>query len=156
MKAKTEVVKINTFTFNQEELDRRTNRAVENFKASLHALDLIQLPFALAIDAVIEATKNGRTLSTYRKPQIHGSLCYIYFQKENIEHLLDEVKENEKEKYFIELEAEKQRNIDLLASQLFEQEKAKKEKAEREREQKARDQAKRDAIEYFNSLENQQ
>ena len=148
-----EVVKINTFTFNQEELDRRTNRAVENFKASLHALDLIQLPFALAIDAVIEATQNGRVLSTYRKPQLHGSICYIYFQKENIEHLLDEVAEQEKAKYLEELEAEKQRNIDLLASQLFEQEKAKKIKAEQEKEQKAREQAKRDAIEYFATLE---
>src|SRR3546814_5410388 len=51
-------------------------------------------------------------------------------------------------KYMAELEVEKQRNIDLLASQLFEQEKAKKLKAEQEREQKAREQAKRDAIEY--------
>lgn len=152
---KTNVVKLNTFTFNQEELDRRTNRAIENFKASLHALDLIQLPFALAIDAVIEATKNGRKLSTYRKPQIHGSICYIYFQKENIEHLLNEVAEQERAKYLAELEAEKRRNIDLLASQLFEQEKAKKLKAEQEKEQKAREQAKRDAIEYFNSLEAQ-
>lgn len=151
-----EVVKINTFTFDQQELDRRTNRAVENFKASLHALDLIQLPFALAIDAVIEATKNGRVLSTYRKPQIHGSLCYIYLQKENIEHLLEEVKEKEKEKYLAELEAEKQRNIDLLASQLFEQEKAKKERAEREREQKLKEAAMKDALEYFATLEAKQ
>ncbi|TDL95824.1 hypothetical protein EBP26_05565 [Stutzerimonas stutzeri ATCC 17588 = LMG 11199] len=125
---KTEVVKINTFTFNQEECDRRCNRAIENFKASLHALDLIQLPFALAIDAVIEATKNGRKLSTYRKPQLHGSICYIYFQKENIQNLLDEVAEKEKEKYLAELEAEKQRNLELLAEQLYQQEKAKKEK----------------------------
>lgn len=148
-----EVVKINTFTFNQEELDRRTNRAVENFKASLHALDLIQLPFALAIDAVIEATKNGRTLSTYRKPQIHGSLCYIYLQKENIEHLLEEVKEKEKEKYLAELEAEKERNLDLLAEQLYQQEKAKKLKAEQEKEQKLKDAAMKYAIEYFATLE---
>jgi len=152
---KTNVVKLNTFTFNQDELDRRTNRAVENFKASLHALDLIQLPFALAIDAVIEATKNGRVLSTYRKPQLHGSICYIYFQKENIQHLLEEVAEQEKEKYLAELEAEKQRNLDLLAEQLYQQEKSKKIKAEQEKEQKSRDQAKRDAIEYFQSLEAQ-
>lgn len=152
---KTNVVKLNTFTFDQQECDRRCNRAIENFKASLHALDLIQLPFALAIDAVIEATKNGRVLSTYRKPQIHGSLCYIYLEKEDIQHLLDEVAEKEKEKYLAELEAEKQRNIELLASQLFEQEKAKKLKAEQEKEQKAREQAKCDAIEYFQSLEAQ-
>lgn len=150
---KTEVVKINTFTFDQQECDRRCNRAIENFKASLHALDLIQLPFALAIDAVIEATKNGRVLSTYRKPQIHGSLCYIYLQKESIEHLLEEVKEKEKEKYLAELEAEKRRNIDLLASQLFEQEKAKKEKAEQEKEQKMKEAAMKDALEYFATLE---
>lgn len=152
---KTEVVKINTFTFDQQELDRRTNRAVENFKASLHALDLIQLPFALAIDAVIEATKNGRVLSTYRKPQIHGSLCYIYLQKENIEHLLEEVAEQEKEKYLAELEAEKQRNVQLLAEQLYKQEKAKKEKAEQEKEQKLKEAAMKDALEYFQSLEAQ-
>jgi len=150
-----EVVKINTFTFNQEELDRRTNRAVENFKASLHALDLIQLPFALAIDAVIEATKNGRVLSTYRKPQLHGSICYIYLEKEDIQHLLEEVKEKEKAKYIAELDAEKERNLELLAEQLYQQEKAKKVKAEQEKEQKAREQAKRDAIEYFQSLEAQ-
>lgn len=148
-----EVVKINTFTFNQEELDRRTTRAVENFKASLHALDLIQLPFALAIDAVIEATKNGRVLSTYRKPQLHGSICYIYFQKENIEHLLEEVKENEKAKYLAELEAEKQRNLELLAEQLYQQEKAKKIKAEQEKEQKLKEAAMKDALEYFATLE---
>lgn len=153
---KTNVVKLNTFTFNQEELDRRTNRAVENFKASLHALDLIQLPFALAIDAVIEATKNGRVLSTYRKPQIHGSLCYIYLEKENIEHLLEEVAEQEKEKYLVELEAEKQQNIALLASQLFEQEKSKKLKAEQEKEQKMKDAAMKDALEYFATLEAKQ
>jgi hypothetical protein len=150
---KTNVVKLSTFTFNQQELDRRTARAVENFKASLHALDVIQLPFALAIDAVIEATKNGRTLSTYRKPQLHGSICYIYLEKENIQHLLEEVAEQEKEKYLAELEAEKQRNIDLLASQLFEQEKAKKIKAEQEREQKLKDAAMKDALEYFATLE---
>jgi len=148
-----EVVKINTFTFDQQECDRRCNRAIENFKASLHALDLIQLPFALAIDAVIEATKNGRVLSTYRKPQLHGSICYIYLVKENIQHLLDEVAEQEKAKYLAELEAEKQRNLELLAEQLYQQEKAKKVKAEQEKEQKAREQAKRDAIEYFNTLE---
>lgn len=148
-----EVVKINTFTFDQQECDRRCNRAIENFKASLHALDLIQLPFALAIDAVIEATKNGRKLSTYRKPQIHGSLCYIYLQKENIEHLLEEVKEKEKEKYLAELEAEKQRNLDLLAEQLYQQEKAKKEKAEQEKEQKLKEAAMKDALEYFATLE---
>jgi hypothetical protein len=150
---KTNVVKLSTFTFNQQELDRRTARAVENFKASLHALDVIQLPFALAIDAVIEFTKNGRTLSTYRKPQLHGSICYIYLEKENIQHLLEEVAEQEKEKYLAELEAEKQRNIDLLASQLFEQEKAKKIKAEQEREQKLKDAAMKDALEYFATLE---
>jgi len=150
-----EVVKINTFTFDQQELDRRTNRAVENFKASLHALDLIQLPFALAIDAVIEATKNGKKLSTYRKPQIHGSLCYIYFQKENIEHLLDEVAEQEKAKYLAELEVEEQRNLELLAEQLYQQEKAKKEKAEQEKEQKLKEAAMKDALEYFQSLEAQ-
>lgn len=150
---KTEVVKINTFTFDQQECDRRCNRAIENFKASLHALDLIQLPFALAIDAVIEATKNGRKLSTYRKPQLHGSICYIYLEKQNIQHLLDEVAENEKTKYLAELEVEKQRNIDLLASQLFEQEKAKKLKQEQEKEQKMKEQAKRDALEYFATLE---
>jgi len=148
-----EVVKINTFTFDQQECDRRCNRAIENFKASLHALDLIQLPFALAIDAVIEATKNGRVLSTYRKPQIHGSLCYIYLQKENIEHLLEEVAEQEKEKYLAELEAEKRRNLDLLAEQLYQQEKAKKIKAEQEKEQKMKDAAMKDALEYFATLE---
>lgn len=150
---KTNVVKLNTFTFDQQECDRRCNRAIENFKASLHALDLIQLPFALAIDAVIEATKNGRVLSTYRKPQLHGSICYIYLEKENIQHLLEEVAEQEKEKYLAELEAEKKRNIDLLASQLFEQEKARKEKAEQEREQKLKDAAMKDALEYFATLE---
>lgn len=148
-----EVVKINTFTFDQQELDRRTNRAVENFKASLHALDLIQLPFALAIDAVIEATKNGRKLSTYRKPQIHGSLCYIYYQKENIEHLLEEVAQQEKEKYLAELEVEERRNLELLAEQLYQQEKSKKIKAEQEKEQKLKDAAMKDAIEYFATLE---
>ena len=152
---KTEVVKINTFTFDQAELDRRTARAIENFKASLHALDLIQLPFSVAIDAIVEAALSGKKLSKYRKPQLHGSIVFCYFEKENIEHLLEEVKEKEKEKYLAELEAEKQRNIDLLASQLFEQEKAKKLKAEQEKEQKMKDQAKRDALEYFNSLEAQ-
>jgi hypothetical protein len=150
---KTNVVKLNTFTFNQQELDRRTARAIENFKASLHALDLIQLPFALAIDAVIEATKNGRTLSTYRKPQIHGSLCYIYLEKEDIQHLLEEVKEKEKAKYIAELDAEKERNLDLLAEQLYQQEKAKKEKAEQEKEQKLKEAAMKDALEYFATLE---
>ncbi|WP_313009682.1 hypothetical protein [Stutzerimonas nitrititolerans] len=153
---KTNVVKLTTFTFNQEELDRRTNRAVENFKTTLHALDVIQLPFSVAIDAIVEAALSGKKLSKYRKPQLHGSIVFCYFEKENIEHLLEEVAAQEKEKYLAELEVEKQRNLDLLAEQLYQQEKAKKEKAEREREQKARDQAKRDAIEYFQSLENQQ
>ncbi len=150
---KTNVVKLNTFTFNQEECDRRTNRAVENFKTTLHALDVIQLPFSVAIDAIVEAALSGKKLSKYRKPQLHGSIVFCYFEKENIQHLLDEVAEQEKAKYMAELEVEKQRNIDLLASQLFEQEKAKKLKAEQEREQKAREQAKRDAIEYFATLE---
>lgn len=149
------VVKITTFTFDQTELDRRTNRAVENFKTTLHALDVIQLPFSVAIDAIVEAAMSGKKLSKYRKPILQGSIVYCYFEKENIQHLLDEVAEQEKAKYMAELEAEKQRNLELLAEQLYQQEKAKKEKTEREREQKARDQAKRDAIEYFQSLEAQ-
>ncbi|MCJ0878193.1 hypothetical protein MRX33_11715 [Pseudomonas sp. JI-2] len=148
-----EVVKINTFTFNQEELDRRTNRAIENFKTTLHALDVIQLPFSVAIDAIVEAALSGKKLSKYRKPQLHGSIVFCYFEKENIEHLLEEVAEQEKEKYLAELEAEKQRNIELLASQLFEQEKAKKIKAEQEKEQKMKEAAMKDAIEYFATLE---
>ena len=150
---KTNVVKLNTFTFDQTELDRRTNRAVENFKTTLHALDVIQLPFSVAIDAIVEAAMSGKKLSKYRKPQLHGSIVFCYFEKEDIQHLLDEVAEKEKEKYLAELEAEKQRNIDLLASQLFEQEKAKKLKAEQEKEQKLKEAAMKDAIEYFQSLE---
>jgi len=150
---KTNVVKLNTFTFNQEELDRRTNRAVENFKTTLHALDVIQLPFSVAIDAIVEAALSGKKLSKYRKPQLHGSIVFCYFEKENIEHLLEEVAEQEKEKYLAELEAEKQRNVQLLAEQLYQQEKAKKLKAEQEKEQKLKDAAMKDAIEYFATLE---
>ncbi len=150
---KTNVVKLNTFTFNQEELDRRTNRAVENFKTTLHALDVIQLPFSVAIDAIVEAALSGKKLSKYRKPQLHGSIVFCYFEKENIEHLLEEVAEQEKEKYIAELEAEKERNLELLAEQLYQQEKSKKEKAEREREQKLKEAAMKDAIEYFATLE---
>ncbi|WP_417658117.1 hypothetical protein [Pseudidiomarina aestuarii] len=150
---KTNVVKLNTFTFDQQELDRRTNRACENFKTTLHALDVIQLPFSVAIDAIVEAALSGKKLSKYRKPILQGSIVYCYFEKQNIQHLLDEVAQQEKEKYLAELEAEKRRNLDLLAEQLYQQEKAKKIKAEQEKEQKARDQAKRDAIDYFNSLE---
>ncbi|WP_313105818.1 hypothetical protein [Stutzerimonas nitrititolerans] len=150
---KTNVVKLNTFTFDQTELDRRTNRAVENFKATLHALDVIQLPFSVAIDAIVEAAMSGKKLSKYRKPILQGSIVYCYFEKQNIQHLLDEVAEQEKEKYLAELEAEKQRNLELLAEQLYQQEKAKKLKAELEREQKLKEAAMKDAIEYFNSLE---
>ena len=150
---KTNVVKLNTFIFDQAELDRRTNRAIENFKTTLHALDVIQLPFSVAIDAIVEAALSGKKLSKYRKPILQGSIVYCYFEKQNIQHLLDEVAEQEKEKYLAELEAEKQRNLDLLAEQLYQQEKAKKIKAEQEREQKMKDQAKRDAIEYFSTLE---
>ncbi|GEM_PF-1275041 len=151
-----EVVKINTFTFNQEECDRRCNRAIENFKTTLHALDVIQLPFSVAIDAIVEAALSGKKLSKYRKPQLHGSIVFCYFEKENIEHLLEEVAEQEKEKYLAELEAEKQRNVQLLAEQLYQQEKAKKEKAEQEKEQKLKEAAMKDALEYFATLEAKQ
>lgn len=152
---KTNVVKLNTFTFNQEECDRRCNRAIENFKTTLHALDVIQLPFSVAIDAIVEAALSGKKLSKYRKPQLHGSIVFCYFEKENIEHLLEEVAEQEKEKYLAELEAERQRNVQLLAEQLYKQEKAKKEKAEQEKEQKLKEAAMKDALEYFQSLEAQ-
>ncbi|NIM33813.1 MAG: hypothetical protein GTN60_21080 [Pseudomonas stutzeri] len=153
---KTNVVKLNTFTFDQQELDRRTNRAVENFKTTLHALDVIQLPFSVAIDAIVEAALSGKKLSKYRKPQLHGSIVFCYFEKENIEHLLEEVAEQEKEKYLAELDAEKDRNVQLLAEQLYQQEKAKKIKAEQEREQKLKDAAMKDALEYFATLEAKQ
>jgi len=150
---KTNVVKLNTFIFDQAELDRRTNRAIENFKTTLHALDVIQLPFSVAIDAIVEAAMSGKKLSKYRKPILQGSIVYCYFEKENIQHLLDEVAEQEKAKYMAELEAERQRNLEMLAEQLYQQEKAKKEKAEQEREQKMKDAAMKDAIEYFSTLE---
>ena len=150
---KTNVVKLNTFIFDQAELDRRTNRAIENFKTTLHALDVIQLPFSVAIDAIVEAALSGKKLSKYRKPILQGSIVYCYFEKENIQHLLDEVAEQEKAKYMAELEAERQRNLEMLAEQLYQQEKAKKEKAEQEREQKMKDAAMKDAIEYFSTLE---
>lgn len=148
-----EVVKINTFTFNQEECDRRCNRAIENFKTTLHALDVIQLPFSVAIDEIVEAALSGKKLSKYRKPILQGSIVYCYFEKQNIQHLLDEVAEQEKEKYLAELEAEKQRNVQLLAEQLYQQEKAKKIKAEQEKEQKLKEAAMKDALEYFATLE---
>ena len=150
---KTNVVKLNTFTFDQQELDRRTNRAIENFKTTLHALDVIQLPFSVAIDAIVEAALSGKKLSKYRKPQLHGSIVFCYFEKENIEHLLEEVAQQEKEKYLAELDAEKDRNVQLLAEQLYQQEKAKKLKAEQEKEQKLKEAAMKDAIEYFATLE---
>lgn len=153
---KTNVVKLNTFTFDQQELDRRTNRACENFKTTLHALDVIQLPFSVAIDAIVEAALSGKKLSKYRKPILQGSIVYCYFEKQNIQHLLDEVAEQEKEKYLAELEAEKQRNVQLLAEQLYQQEKAKKEKAEQEKEQKLKEAAMKDALEYFATLEAKQ
>lgn len=153
---KTNVVKLNTFTFDQQELDRRTNRACENFKTTLHALDVIQLPFSVAIDAIVEAALSGKKLSKYRKPILQGSIVYCYFEKQNIQHLLDEVAEQEKEKYLAELEAEKQRNVQLLAEQLYQQEKVKKEKAEQEKEQKLKEAAMKDALEYFATLEAKQ
>lgn len=145
-------VSLQSFQFDQTVFDKRLKNAVFNFKSSAAALETINEPVSLAIPKIMEMAQKGRKLSQFRSPQILNGYLLVCFEKENLEEELQRIEQEVKAQYELELEADKERNIQLLAQQLFDQKKAKEAKALQVKEEKEMASALAEAQEVFQNL----
>lgn len=145
-------VSLQTFQFDQKVFDKRLANAVFSFKSSAAALETIHEPVSLAIPKVMELAQKGRKLSQFRSPQILNGYLLVCFEKENLEEELQRIEQEVKAQYELELEANKERNIQLLAQQLFNEKKAKEKKALQVKEEKEMAAALAEAQEVFQNL----
>lgn len=145
-------VSLQTFQFDQKVFDKRLANAVFSFKSSAAALETIHEPTSLAVPKIMEMAKKGRKLSQFRTPQNLNGYLLVCFEKENLEEELQRIEQEVKAQYELELKEDKERNIQLLAQQLFDQKKAKEAKALQAKEDKDKSAALAEAQEYFQSL----
>lgn len=148
----TKHVSLSSFQFDQEVFDKRLKNAIYSFKSSAAALETIHEPVSLAIPKVMEMAQKGRKLSQFRSPQILNGYLLVCFEKENLEEDLERIEQEVKAQYQLELEADKERNIQLLAQQLFDQKKAKEAKALQVKEEKEMAAALAEAQEVFQNI----
>ncbi|MHC8413741.1 hypothetical protein ACYZTR_27470 [Pseudomonas sp. Hz4] len=147
-----EHVSLSSFQFDQDVFDKRLKNAIFSFKSSAAALETIHEPVSLAIPKVMEMATKGRKLSQFRTPQNLNGYLLVCFEKENLEEELQRIEQEVKAQYELELEADKERNINLLAQQLFDQKKAKEAKALQVKEEKEMASALAEAQEVFQNL----
>lgn len=147
-----EHVSLQSFQFNQEVFDKRLKNAIFSFKSSAAALETIHEPVSLAIPKVMEMATKGRKLSQFRTPQNLNGYLLVCFEKENLEEELQRIEQEVKAQYELELQEDKERNIQLLAQQLFDQKKAKEAKALQVKEEKEMAAALAEAQEVFQNL----
>lgn len=147
-----EHVSLSSFQFDQEVFDKRLKNAIFSFKSSAAALETIHEPVSLAVPKIMEMAKKGRKLSQFRSPQILNGYLLVCFEKENLEEELQRIEQEVKAQYELELEANKERNIQLLAQQLFNEKKAKEKKALQVKEEKEMAAALAEAQEVFQNL----
>lgn len=145
-------VSLQSFQFDQEVFDKRLMNAIFNFKSSAAALETIHEPVSLAIPKIMELAQKGRKLSQFRSPQILNGYLLVCFEKENLEEDFERIEQEVKAQYEIELEADKGRNIQLLAQQLLDQKKAKEAKAVQLKEEREMAAALAEAQEVFQNL----
>ncbi|MFJ7316552.1 hypothetical protein ACIQVE_28200 [Pseudomonas sp. NPDC098747] len=145
-------VSLQSFQFDQEVFDKRLKNAIFSFKSSAAALETIHEPVSLAIPKIMEMAQKGRKLSQFRSPQILNGYLLVCFEKENLDEELKRIEQEVKAQYELELEAEEERNIQLLAQQLFTQKKAKESKALQVKEEKEMASALAEAKEVFQNL----
>jgi len=151
MTKQTQHVDINSFTFQQAELDRRVEQAQFLFLRSYNSIDILAKPASLLIPELQELILNGRRVSKQFPANNLPSLT-VYLEKENIDDLLAAVADETEAKYRAELEENKEANKLLLAQQLFNQKKEKEAKALQAKEEKDKASALAEAEEYFANL----
>lgn len=145
-------VSLQSFQFDQAVFDKRLTNAIFSFKSSAAALETIHEPVSLAIPKIMEMAQKGRKLSQFRTPQNLNGYLLVCFEKENLDEELQRIEQEVKAQYEIELKAEKERNIQLLAQQLFTQKKEKEAKAVQLKEEKEMAAALAEAQEVFQNL----
>jgi hypothetical protein len=145
-------VSLQRLQFDQEVFDKRLKNAIFSFKSSAAALETIHEPVSLAVPKIMEMTQKQRKLSQFRTPQILNGYLLVCFEKENLEEEIQRIEQEVKAQYELELEADKERNIQLLAQQLFDQKKAKEAKALQVKEEKEMAAALAEAQEVFQNL----
>ena len=145
-------VSLQSFQFDQEVFDKRLKNAIFSFKSSAAALETIHEPVSIVIPKIMEMAQKGRKLSQLRSPQILNGYLLVCFEKENLEEDLERIEQEVKAQYQLELEADKERNIQILAQQLFDQKKAKEAKALQVKEEKEMAAALAEAQEVFQNL----
>jgi len=148
----TKHVSLQIFQFDQEVFDKRLKNAIFSFKSSAAALETIHEPVSLAVPKIMDLAQKGRKLSQFRTPQNLNGYLLVCFEKENLEEELQRIEQEVKAQYELELVADKERNIQLLAQQLFDQKKAKEAKALQVKEEKEMAAALAEAQEVFQNL----
>ena len=151
MQTKTQHVDINSFKFQQAELDRRVEAAKFLFRRSYASVDILNKPVSLLLPELETLILQGRRLSKSFPPNNHSSLT-VYLEKENIDELLATVAQNTETKYREELEMNKEQNKLLLAEQIFSQKKEREAKALQAKEDKDKAAALAEAEAYFENL----
>ncbi|MGE9763925.1 hypothetical protein [Pseudomonas sp. PDM20] len=147
-------VSINSFTFSEEELNKRVTQAQNAFLRSYGSVDRLDGPAAIIMPQLEKLFKEGRTLSKYHAVNTDRSLT-VYLEKEDISDLLEDVAKKTKTDYLAQLEQEKGRQQALLANQLFQSELQKEQRKKDDHEAKLKAKAAKEAKEYFQSLEEQ-
>jgi len=151
MQTKNQHVDINSFTFQQAELDRRIEQAQSLYRCSYNSVDVLSKPTSLLIPELQELILSGCRISTNFSAN-HTMSLTVYLEKENLDDLLAEVAAETEAKYRSELEQNKEQNKLLLADQLFNQKKEKEQKALQAKEDKDKAAALAEAEEYFQNL----
>ncbi|WP_314353623.1 hypothetical protein [Pseudomonas rhodesiae] len=145
-------VSLQSFQFDQEVFDKRLKNAIFSFKSSAAALETIHEPVSIVIPKIMEMAQKGRKLSQFRTPQNLNGYLLVCFEKENLEEELQRIEKEVKAQYELQLEADRERNIQLLAQQLFDQKKAKEANALQVKEEKEMAAALAEAQEVFQNL----
>lgn len=167
----TKPVVKNPMIFNQADLEQRQAQAREKFLSG-HYITTSQGGYFSNPAANTESFNSFEGLLNYAEAQaLAGNPRYphilpianpIFWQvsyykpAEELAELLKEVDENVETEYKHEIEEFNQAQIDLLASQLYEQKKKKELKAEQDKEAKEKASALKEAQDYIASLLNQE
>jgi len=107
MQNKNQHVDINSFIFQQAELDHRIEQAQSLYRRSYNSVDILSKPASLLIPELQKLILSGRRISPNFSAS-HTMSLTVYLEKENLDVLLAEVATETEVKYRSELEQKKE------------------------------------------------
>lgn len=137
--------------YNQEKLDIRINKAVSDYKKSFNAAIRISGPFSILLQTLEQNIKEGRSLRKGAPAMCSGTDSSCYLEKTAEEQAVDIAKITEQviEQYNAEIEADRERNIALLADQLYQAELKKEQQVQEKKDAERKAKALATATEHF-------